>query len=180
MLSTIWLVLIVSVSLYCLNAYIKPLEGERNPRKLLAGILGLADAAFYLHATYSLIFVHLPHSAIIFRTFRGMVGGMWVSTLIPTGFGRGARSLLILSGFLFVGSPLALVSMLYLRSISPSAALHAMFTSLSILPLEALPVGLAIPAIVLLLRSGRNDSKSTGNDSGLTAAEHTVENGNEA
>jgi len=177
MLSTIWLVLIVSVSLYCISTSIKPLENGRNPRGLLAGILGLAYVALHLHATYSVIFASLPHPAILFRLAGAIVGGMWVTMLLPRGYRQGAKTMLIISGILFA-APLALVLCLHL--INHKVALQPIFTSPNIYIVEAWPVGLVIPAIILLWQSGRNDSKSADQDGGQTDVEQISECGTEA
>jgi hypothetical protein len=175
MLTTIWLVLIIPVSLYFISSYMKPLEDGRNLRGLLAGIFGLAYAALHLRATYSIIFASLPHAAILFRIARGIVGGTWVTMLNSMGFPRATRKMLILAGILFAGLPLALT--LYLHWKAPQVTLHFIFASPNLYPLEAWPVGIAISAVALLWLSGRNDGKSTGHDSGMGTAGHTAENG---
>jgi hypothetical protein len=175
MLQLFWFLLYVPFSLYCISTYIKPLESGRNPRVLLIGILGLVCAAMRLRGTYSIVFASLPHPAILFRVVRALTGGMWGTMLMSMGFRRGARTMLIISCILFIGSPLALI--LHLHWIAPGIPLHSILASPRMYSLEAWPVGMGIPAIVLLWQSSRNDSESGGHDGGLTAAEPTVENG---
>jgi hypothetical protein len=171
MLQTIWLWLLVPFSLYCISTYLKPVEGARNARALLAGILGLAYAAFGLHVTYSLFFAWLPDSAILFRIAHGIVGGMMAALLLSMGYRHGARVMLILAGILFVGSPLLLV--LYLERVAPEVTLHTIFASPRIYGLEAWPIGIAIPAIILLLRPTSNGSQATHDENGLVAEDGT-------
>jgi hypothetical protein len=178
MLSTIWLALIVAVSLFCLSSYLKPLNGERDFRALLAGILGLAWAALHLRATYSILFASLPHPAILSGFVIAIVGGGWATTLVSMGYRRGARTMLIVAGTLFLGSPLALA--LYLHWTAPKVALHSILAAPHFYILEAWPVGIAIPALILLWRSGRDDGKGSGHDGALATAEHTPENETEA
>jgi len=170
-LQTIWLWLLVPFSLYCVSMYLKPVEGARNTRELLAGILGLAYAALSLRATYSLFFVHLPHSVIIFRIVHGMVGGTMVAMLLSMGYRHATKILLILAGILFVISPLLLAFNLY--RIGHKDVLHSILTLPNFYSLESWPVGIAIPAIILLLRPGKNAQDT------LTMTEHDAENGAE-
>jgi hypothetical protein len=174
MLSTIWLALIVAFSLFCLSIHLKPLNGKRNPRALLAGIFGLAWAALHLRATYSILFASLPHPAIRSRFGIAISGGGWVTTLVSMGYRRGAKIMLIAAGILFFGSPLALA--LYLHWVAPKVALHTIFASPHFYILEAWPVGIAIPALILLWRSGSNDGEGVGDDGSPIDAGHTAEN----
>jgi hypothetical protein len=176
MLSTIWFSLLLAIGLYCLSTYIKPVEGERNPRVLLIGILSLMDAAFHLRATYSLIFAHLPHGAVFFRLFSRIVDGMLATMLVSLGFKKGARNMLILAGALLVVPPLGLILALALHRTALAESLHVIFASSNIYNLEAWPIGIAIPAVVLLLRGDGSNNLNAGNDS----LEHTSESGNEA
>jgi hypothetical protein len=174
MLSTIWFSLLVAIGLYCLSTYIKPLESGRNPRILLVGVLTLADAAFRLRATYSVLFAHLPHPAILFRVARAIVGGMWPTILIAMGFRQGARNMLILAAILFAAAPLALV--IVLHRTAPGVTLHTILTSPNFYSLEAWPLGIAIPAIALLSRASKGGSNGTGQYS----VENTSESATEA
>jgi hypothetical protein len=178
MLQTIWLLLIVPLSLYCFSTYIKPLNGRRNTRMLLIGILGLVYAATLLRVTYSTVFASLPHPAILFRCVRAVAGGMWTTMLISMGFRRGARTMLILSCILFMGSPLALI--FYVHRTYPEIALHAILASPGMFSLEAWPVGIAIPAIILLWRSRKNGGESGQLDDGWATSEHPADNGSGA
>jgi hypothetical protein len=154
MIQAVWPMLLFPFSLFLLSNYMKPTEGERNPRDLAAGLLGVVTTAFFLHGTYSLVFVRLPHAAVLFRTVRGVVGGAFASTLLSTVFSKGARNTLILSSILFVTSPLALL--LVLHRTAPGVTLQAILLSPNLCGLESCPVGLAIPAIVVFWRSGGN------------------------
>jgi hypothetical protein len=178
MLQTIWLLVLVPLSLYFLSTYIKPLEGEREPRKLAAGILGLAYAGLSLHAAYSVIFAGLPHSDVLFRVSHGVVGGMLVTALASMGYRNAARTMLILAGVLFVAWPL-LFGLLLFR-IGHAVTLHSIVSARSFYSSEALPVGIAISAIVLLWRRGRNDKKDIDHAGEPAPTEHIAENGTEA
>lgn len=166
MLQTIWLLVLVPVSLYFLSTYIKPLEGGRDPRKLVVGLLGLAYAALSLHATYSIIVAHLPHSVIFFRIAHGIVGGAIPTILISMAYRHGARVMLILAGIQFVASPL--VIWFTLHRIGPAVALHSVVSARSFWSSEAWPIGTAVSAIVLLWRPGRSDGKGIDHDGELT------------
>lgn len=157
MFQTIWLAFLVPFSLYCISIYLKPVEGARNRRALLAGILGLAYAAFSFRVTYSLFFAHLPHSAVLFRVMHGIVGGMMVAMLLSMGYRNGARVILPLALILFVGSPL-LVAVILHRT-GRQVELHSIFASPHFYALEAWPAGSVIFAIFLLLRPGRNEDQ---------------------
>ncbi|HVU48370.1 MAG TPA: hypothetical protein VHD85_19730 [Terracidiphilus sp.] len=170
MLHTIWLWLLVPFSLYCISTYLKPVEGARDVRVLLGGILGLAYAAFGLHATYSL-FAWLPHSAILFRIAHGIVGGMMVAMLLSMGYRHGVRVLLIFAVILLLASPLLVA--LILHRVGRAVALHSILTSPHFYSLESWPVGIAVPAIVMLLRPSSNGNKGTGDNSGLASESGT-------
>jgi hypothetical protein len=173
-LLTIWLAIVVSFSLYFLSTYIRPPEGgTRDPRALVVGILGLAFGAMHLRGVYSVVFENLPHPAVLFRVVRALVTGGWAAILVSMGYRRGARIMLIVAGILFVGSPLALA--LYLHWTDPEVALHSILAAPRFYVLEAWPVGIAIPALFLLWRSGSNDGKGAGHDSSPIDVEHTAE-----
>jgi len=175
MLQTIWLAVVLSFSLYCLSVRIRPLRGERDARGLPIGILGLAYVAMHLRITYATIFAHLPYSALLFRVLGAIVGGVWATILISWGFRWGAKAMLIFACILSLGSPLAGVFVWY--RIGHRVPLHSIFASPKFYIVEAWPVGIAIAAIVLLLRPGTNGSNHAGGGGGLASAENTAENG---
>ncbi len=172
MLQTFWLSLYVAIGLYAISSYIRPLEeGKRNPLKLLAGILSLAYAALHLHATYALLFAPLPYAEILFRATGWIVFGMLMTMIDILISALSAKTMLMVSGVLFVGLPLA---MLPLHWVVRGVPFHRIFASPYIYAAEALPVGIAIPAVVLLLR------KQGRNGAGQERAERTSEEGTEA
>jgi hypothetical protein len=173
MLLAIWLAVVLSFSLYCLSTYIKPLENGRDPRTLLVGILGLIFALLHLRAIYSLVFMHLPHPAILFRIVRAIVNGTWATILVSMGFQQGARNMLILAGILFAAAPLSLG--IVLRQTAPGVTLHSILTSAKFYSLEAWPVGIAIPATILLLRKGKSGNNTFGHDRTAHTAEEETE-----
>jgi hypothetical protein len=177
MLQTIWLWFLVSISLFCFSIYLKPVEGARDLRALVMGILSLVYAALHLRVTYSLLFASLPHSAILFRMVRGIVGGMFPTILFSMGSRQGARIMLIISGVLFVGLPLAL--MIHLHGVAPAVVLRSMFTVPNFYILESYPVGIATTAIVLLLRPDLKNIQSTSDDRELTSEARIANDGSE-
>lgn len=162
--STIWPLFHVIVGLFCLSTYFKPIEGERNPRILIVGVLSLAIAATLAHGTYELLFARLPNSAIFLRATRGILGGMFATTSVSLGFRHWAKIMLIAAAILFVVSPLALVLFLTKRSVSTEMALRAVFTSPGLLSLESIPVGMAIPALLFPWSPSSRSSEVTGDD----------------
>jgi hypothetical protein len=173
MLHTIWLWLLVPFSLYCFSIYLKPVDGPRDRRALAMGTLGLADAAMYLPATYALVFAHLPYPFIVFRVVRGILGGMLPTIFISMGYRQGARAMLIFAGVLFVGFPLLLVFNLY--RFSHGNTLHSILTSSYFYGLESWPIGVAIPAIVLILRPVGSNRQGA-----FAQSEQAAERGTEA
>jgi len=171
MMHTLWLSLFVAIGLYGVSSYIRPTEGERrNPQTLVAGILSLVYAALHLHATFALVFAPLPHAAVLFRATRWIVGGMFLSALATLVYRQSAGTTLIISAVLFAGLPLA---MLPLHWVAPKASFHRILTSPALYAGEAFPVGLAIPALVLLpQKRGRSDA-------GEASAERTSGEGTE-
>jgi hypothetical protein len=156
MLSTIWLVIVVSFSLFCLSDYVKPAKGSaRNSRELVVGILGLALGAMHLRRVYSLVFASLPHSAVLFRLVQAIVTGVWAGILLSMGHRRWAKSMLILAGIFFFGSPLAVAFALHLAG--HQVSLGSVLALPNIFITEIFAVALAVPAIVLLLGSDDND-----------------------
>jgi hypothetical protein len=169
MLSTIWFSLLVAIGLYGVSSYIRPLEGsKRNPQKLLAGILSLAYAALHLHATYALIFAPLPYADIFFRAAGWIVCGMLITMIAFLVSAQSVNTMLMISAVLFVGLPLALLP---LHWAAHGVSLDRIFASPFIYGGEAFPVGLAIPAVVLLLRERRR-----GGDT-QASSERTTEEG---
>jgi hypothetical protein len=174
MLQTIWLAVVLSFSLYCLSVRFRPLRGERDARGLPIGILGLAYVAMHLRMTYATIFAHLPYSTLLFRVIGAIVGGVWATILISWGFRWGAKAMLTLACILSLGCPLAGVLLWY--RMGHGTALHSIFASPKFYIAEAWPIGIAVTAIVLLLRSGERSRKNAGDDGGLTS-EDAAENG---
>lgn len=173
MLSIVWLSLFAAIGLYGISSYIKPLEGRRrDSQKLLAGILSLAYAALHLHAMYSILFARLPYAAISFRAVRWTVGGMLVSVLATLAYRQSAKTMLVISAVLFVSLPLGLV--VFFHWASPGASFHRIFAFPIVYCAEALPIGVAIPAIVLLLQN------SSENGIGQESAKRTPREGTEA
>ena len=177
MLQTIWLLVLVPLSLYFLSTYIKPLEGGRDPRKLVTGILGLVYAALSLHATYSVIFAHLPNSVILFRMAHAIVGGMLPTILISMAYRHGARIMLILAGVLFVVSQLIIGFALHRTG--HAVTMRSIVSVRNFYGSEAWPLGTALSAIFLLWRPVRNDGKGIDHDGELAPAEHIAEDGTE-
>jgi len=180
MIWNIWLIFHLVVGLFCLSTYFKPIEGERNPRILTVGLLSLAVAATLLPVTYALLFARLPHSVILLRVTRGILGGMFGTTTVSLGFRHWAKIMLIAAAILFVVSPLALVLFLTRRSMSAGAALYAVFTSPQIFSLEACPVGLTIPVLIFPWRPSSGSREVTGDDKESATAEQDHEDGTEA
>lgn len=172
------LVLVGGFSLYCLSAYIKPLNKKRDSNWLLLGVLGLVWVALNLRATYSLIFATFPHAFVLFRVASRIVLGVIAGTLVCKSWRHGAEAMLIVAGILFIGPPLIAVS--FVHRIGQGANLHATFASPKFYAIEAWPVGIAIPAFVLLFRSKKNGQKSTGGDGGVAAADVIAESGTSA
>jgi hypothetical protein len=169
-LLTVWLVIVVSFSLFCLSDYVKPAKGSaRNTRELVVGILGLAFGAMHLRRVYSLVFASLPHSAVLFRLVQAIVTGAWAGILLSMGHRRWAKSMLILAGIFFVGSPLAVAFALHLAG--HQVSLRSVFTLPNIYIIEIFAVSLAVPAIVLLLVPGDNDGElsARGEEKGTEA-----------
>ena len=173
MVGTIWFLILVPVCLYLVSTYIKPLNGVRNLRALITGILGLAFAMLLLHATYAIAFASLPHPNVAFRTVRATVGGAFATMALSMGFRQAPKIMLIIAGILFAAS--SLIVTLGLHKPGRSAMLHPRPSSLNVYSLEAGPVGLAIPAIVLMWQSRRNNGKSGGPDCGPQSPDGTDE-----
>jgi hypothetical protein len=176
MLPTVWLVLIIGFSLYSLSTYIRPLEGKRDARGLLLGILGLVYAAMMFRTTYSIVFARLPHAAILFHILRALLGGIWTAILLAMGFRRhGATIMLIFAGTLAIASTLAVA--LLLHRTGRAVTLHSVLSVPRLYSLEAGPFGIAIAAAVLLWRPAGNDTRLPARGSELTDAEHVAESG---
>ena len=150
MLQTVWLWLLVPSRLYRISTYLKPIEGAHNVRALLAGIVGLADAAFGLHATHSLFFLSLPHSAILCRMAHGVVGGMMAAMLLSLGQRYGVRVMLVVGLILFLASTLLVAFTLH--RMGRELRVNAILASPHFYGLASRPVGIAISAFALLLR----------------------------
>lgn len=169
------LVLVGGFSLYCLSTYIKPLNEKRDSNWLLLGVLGLVWVVLQLRITSSLIFAAFPHAFVPVRVASRIVLGVLPSALICRVWRWGAKAMLILASILSVAPPLTAV-LLVLR-IGHEINLHTIFASSKFYAIEAWPVGIAIPAIVLLFRSKKNGRKSTGGDGRVAAADVIAENG---
>jgi hypothetical protein len=168
MLSTLWFSLFVAIGLYGISSYVKPLDGRRNWQKLFMGVLSLAYAATCLHATYALVFAHLPYASFMFRTVRGAAGGMFVSLFTTLVYRSGAKTMLIIAAVLFICPPLALL--ITPRRVLDKAGAQLISTWPEVYIREAFPVGLAIPAIVLLVR-GRSENDKEQENRELNAEE---------
>ena len=164
---TIWFLILVPLSLYLLSSYIKPLNGVRNLLALVTGILGLVYTTLFVHTTYSVVFTSFPYPGTLFRVARGILGGMFVTMLFSMGFRQGAKIMLIIAGILFVATPLVVVFALH--QFGHAATQQPFIKSLNLYSLEALPLGLAIPAIVLIRQSRRSIGKSGQPDNGLVS-----------
>ena len=162
-LLTIWLVIVVSFSLYSLSDYLKPTEGStRESWKLAVGILGLAFGAMHLRGIYNVVFASLPHSAILFRSVQAIVAGAWTGILLSMGRRRWAKAMLIFAGVLIVGSPLAVAFLLH--QAGRRVSLRSVLALPNVYILEIFAVTIAVPAFILLSRPGDSDSEGAVRD----------------
>ena len=177
-METVWLLILVPCSLYWPSTYFEPVEGTRKRGSLVLGILGLTYAALHLHTTYLVFFANLPFPTILFRISHGIVGGALATILISMGFRHGTRAMLVLSGVLLVALPV--LAAFDLHRLGHEVSLRIVIASPTVLCLDSYPIGIAIPAVILLLRPSWIRSQSIGDSAGLTDAGSAAKSGTEA
>lgn len=181
-LSTIQIIIVATLALACVllfSAYLRPIDPEaraRNRGALASALLLLVLLALQLFDSFHGVPRDPLYIPILFHSTVGAVSGMSIATILMSmSWVRGARRMLVISAVCFVICNLIVLG-ICLHAVGHLVNFRTLAATPPFYAIEAGPIGMAIPAAILLGLSGRPGQGSNASDSGFEESEPPADN----